>query len=149
MDNVGKVVSKKEVTETLVRNIASDQEEFKSSISILKHGQKTRLMEAMALYPLVDTEFDQSEPDLRVAMTVWKRINDSLVALGTEAAIEGIINGFAKNQRANISAREPKALKMLAGELLDYGESQIETAENAGELVELVDADDNEEADQA
>ena len=59
------------------------------------------------------------------------------------------IYGFAKNQRANISAREPKALKMLAGELLDYGESQIETAENAGELVELVDADDNEEADQA
>ena len=101
MDNVGKVVSKKEVTETLVRNIASDQEEFKSSISILKHGQKTRLMEAMALYPLVDTEFDQSEPDLRVAMTVWKRINDSLVALGTEAAIEGIINGFAKNQQQN------------------------------------------------
>lgn len=101
MDNVGKVVSKKEVTETLVRNIVSDQEEFKNAKSILKHGQKDRLMEAMSLYPLVDTEFSEREPELRVAMTVWKRISDSLVALGTEAAIEGIINGFAKNQQQN------------------------------------------------
>jgi hypothetical protein len=101
MDNLGKVVSKKEVTETLVRNIASDQEEFKNSISILRHGQKTRLMEAMALYPLVDSEFEQSEPELRVAMTIWKRISDSLVALGTEAAIEGILASFSKNQQQN------------------------------------------------
>lgn len=101
MENAGKVISKKEVTETLVRNIASDQEEFKSSISILKHGQKQRLMEAMALYPLVDSEFDHSEPELRVAMTIWKRISDSLVALGTEAAIEGILAGFSQNQQQN------------------------------------------------
>lgn len=106
MENAGKVISKKEVTETLVRNIASDQEEFKSSISILKHGQKQRLMEAMALYPLVDTEFDQSEPELRVAMTIWKRISDSLVALGTEAAIEGIINGFVKEQTEGVANGE-------------------------------------------
>lgn len=102
MENAGRVVSKKEVTETLVRNIVSDQEEFKNAKSILRHGQKDRLMEAMSLYPLVDTEFDQSEPELRVAMTVWKRISDSLVALGTEAAIEGIINSFSKQQQNEI-----------------------------------------------
>lgn len=101
MENAGRVVSKKEVTETLVRNIASDQEEFKNSISLLKHGQKTRLMEAMALYPLVDAEFDTSEPELRVSMTIWKRISDSLVALGTEAAIEGILASFSQNQQNN------------------------------------------------
>lgn len=101
MDNAGRVVSKKEVTETLVRNIVSDQEEFKNSIKILKHGQKTRLIGAMALYPLVDSEFDQSEPELRVSMTIWKRISDSLVALGTEAAIEGILASFANNQQTN------------------------------------------------
>ena len=101
MENAGRVVSKKEVTETLVRNIASDQEEFKTAIKLLKHGQKTRLIEAMALYPLVDAEFDSSEPELRVAMTIWKRISDSLVALGTEAAIEGILAGFANNQQQN------------------------------------------------
>lgn len=101
MENAGRVVSKKEVTETLVRNIASDQEEFKNAISVLKHGEKTRLMEAMALYPLVDTEFENSEPALRTAVTVWKRIQDSLVALGTEAAIEGILAGFSHNQQQN------------------------------------------------
>jgi len=101
MDNAGRVVSKKEVTETLVRNIVADQEEFKNARSILKTGQKNRLMDAMALYPLVDTEFDQSEPELRVAMTIWKRVSDSLVALGTEAAIEGILASFANNQQNN------------------------------------------------
>jgi len=101
MDNAGRVVSKKEVTETLVRNIAADQEEFKQARSLLKTGQKNRLMDAMALYPLVDTEFDQSEPELRVAMTIWKRVSDSLVALGTEAAIEGILASFANNQQTN------------------------------------------------
>jgi hypothetical protein len=101
MENAGRVVSKAEVTETLVRNIAGDQEEFKNSISILKHGEKTRLMEAMALYPLVDSEFDPSEPELRSALTIWKRISDSLVALGTEAAIEGILASFSQNQQQN------------------------------------------------
>lgn len=101
MENAGKVISRAEVTETLVRNIASDQEEFKNARSILRTGQKNRLMDAMALYPLVDTEFDESEPELRSAITIWKRIQDSLVALGTEAAIEGILASFANNQQEN------------------------------------------------
>jgi hypothetical protein len=96
-----KIISKAEVTETLVRNIVGDQEEFRNAKSILKHGQKDRLLEAMVMYPLVDTEFDHSEPELRVAMTIWKRISDSLVAIGTEAAIEGILNGFAQSQKNN------------------------------------------------
>jgi hypothetical protein len=60
-------------------------------------------MDAMASYPLVDAEFDSSEPELRSALTIWKRISDSLVALGTEAAIEGILNGFTQNQQNNES----------------------------------------------
>jgi flagellar motor component MotA len=101
MENAGKVVSKKEVTETLVRNIVSDQAEFKEVRQLLRHGQKDRLIEAMATYPLLDENFDESEPELRTAYVIWKRISDSLVALGTEAAIEGIINGFAKSQQQN------------------------------------------------
>lgn len=101
MENAGKIISKAEVTETLVRNILADQEEFRNARSILRHGQKDRLMEAMAAYPLLDETFDVSEPELRSALTIWKRISDSLVALGTEAAIEGIINGFANNQQQN------------------------------------------------
>lgn len=101
MDNPTKVVSKAEVTENLVRNILSDQEEFKSMKENLRHGQKDRLMDAMISYPLVDVDFDESEPELRVAFVIYKRISDSLVALGTEAAVEGIINSFANNQQQN------------------------------------------------
>jgi hypothetical protein len=101
MENAGKVISKKEVTETLVRNIVSDQAEFKEAKQALRHGQKDRLMDSMANYPLIDEDFDETEPELRTAFVIWKRISDSLVALGTEAAIEGIINGFARNQQQN------------------------------------------------
>lgn len=47
--------------------------------------------------------------------------------------------GFAKNERANVSAKELKALKKLAAELLGYSAAQIAAAEQAGELIELVD----------
>ena len=97
MDNPNKVISKAEVTETLVRNILSDQEEFKSAREGLSNRQKNKLIDAMAVYPLIDEEFSEDEPELRTAITIWKRISDSLVALGTEAAIEGIINSFATN----------------------------------------------------
>lgn len=101
MENMGKIISKAEVTENLVRSIISDQEEFRNARSVLRHGQKDRLMEAMACYPLLDETFDSSESELRSALTIWKRISDSLVALGTEAAIEGIINGLVNNQQQN------------------------------------------------
>jgi hypothetical protein len=103
-----RIVPKAEVTETLVRNILNDQAEFKDLISPLKHGQKQRLLEAMAVYPLQELEFDESEPEMRQIYTVWKRINDSLVALGTEAAIEGIINGHLQQQQQGVENVETK-----------------------------------------
>jgi len=57
------------------------------------------------------------------------------------------VYGFAKSERANISAKELKALKKLADELLGYSEAQIASAAKAGELIELVDDDDDEEGD--
>ena len=97
MDSVGRVVSKAEVTDTLVRNIVSDQQSLREAIEPLTHGQKNRLIEAIINYPLVELEFSENESDLRTSFTIYKRISDSLVALGTEAAIEGIINGFVNN----------------------------------------------------
>ena len=55
--------------------------------------------------------------------------------------------GFAKSERANVSAKELKALKKLADELLGYSAVKIAAVEAAGELIELVDEDDNEEED--
>ena len=47
------------------------------------------------------------------------------------------IYGFAKNERANISQRELKALKLLAAELLGYDKLALGQAIEAGELVEV------------
>ena len=101
MDNAGKVVSKKEVTETLVRNIVSDQAEFKEAKQALRHGQKDRLMDAMAAYPLLDEDFDEHEPELRTAFVIWMRISVSLVALGTVSTNARTSNGFARSQQQN------------------------------------------------
>ena len=96
-----RIVPKAEVTENLIRTILDDQGTFKEAIYHLKHGEKNRLMDAMVSYPLQDVQFDESEPQLRTALSIYKRISDSLVALGTEAAIEGILAGFEKNQQQN------------------------------------------------
>lgn len=55
--------------------------------------------------------------------------------------------GFAKSERANVSTKELRALKKLADELLGYSAAKIAVAEAAGELIELVDEDGNEEED--
>lgn len=47
------------------------------------------------------------------------------------------IFGFAKNARANISSKELKALKLLAGELLSYDKQMLAMAIKAGELIEV------------
>lgn len=52
--------------------------------------------------------------------------------------------GFAKSERANISAKELKALKRLADELLGYSTAKIAVAVAAGELIEVVSKDGQE-----
>jgi hypothetical protein len=46
-------------------------------------------------------------------------------------------HGFAKSEKANVSAKELKALKRLAGLLLGYAEAELVAAKSAGELVEV------------
>lgn len=52
-------------------------------------------------------------------------------------------HGFAKSEKANVSAKELKALKQLAGLLLGFSEEQIQAARVSGELIEVV-TDGNE-----
>jgi len=47
------------------------------------------------------------------------------------------IYGFAKNERANISDKELRALKMLAKELMCYTAAALTKATKAGELIEI------------
>lgn len=46
------------------------------------------------------------------------------------------VYGFAKNERASISHKELKALKLLATQLLGYTNSALVKAIEAGELIE-------------
>jgi hypothetical protein len=52
------------------------------------------------------------------------------------------IYGFNKTERANISAPELKALKLLAKELLGYPQRLLTEAIQVGELIEIR-VDDN------
>lgn len=47
------------------------------------------------------------------------------------------VHGFAKSEKANVSAKELKALKALAALLTGLSAEAIDTAVTAGELVEL------------
>lgn len=53
-------------------------------------------------------------------------------------------HGFAKNEKANVSPKELKALKRLADILLSLSSEDIEIAIEAGELIEVV-SDDGDE----
>lgn len=46
--------------------------------------------------------------------------------------------GFAKNQLDNIEEDELRALKRLATELLGYSDNDLETAMEAGEIIEVL-----------
>ena len=57
-------------------------------------------------------------------------------------------HGFAKNEKANVSVRELKALKQLAAVYLGLSDDEVATAVAAGELIEVSD-DDREDEEQA
>lgn len=54
-------------------------------------------------------------------------------------------HGFAKSDKANVSAKELKALKQLADVFLGFSEKQLEVAQTAGELIEVESDGDDEE----
>jgi hypothetical protein len=48
------------------------------------------------------------------------------------------VHGFAKSEKANVTAKELKALKLLAKRMLAFSAAEIQTAQQAGELLEVV-----------
>jgi hypothetical protein len=52
------------------------------------------------------------------------------------------IYGFAKNERANVTDKELRALRLLAKELLNYATAALDNATQAGELIEIQVNDD-------
>ncbi|MGY4752615.1 type II toxin-antitoxin system RelE/ParE family toxin [Pannonibacter sp. Q-1] len=54
------------------------------------------------------------------------------------------VHGFAKSDKANVSAKELKALRQLADVLLGFSGEELRTAQSGGELI-LVTRDDKEQ----
>jgi len=54
-------------------------------------------------------------------------------------------HGFAKSDKTNVSARELKALKKLADVLLRLSDEQLRTAKASGELIEVMNHDDDKQ----
>lgn len=70
-----------------------------------------------------------------------KRGGSRTLVLYRQADKAFFVYGFAKNERATISDKELKALKLLATELLSYTRRALARAIKAGELIEVYEDD--------
>jgi len=55
------------------------------------------------------------------------------------------VHGFSKSDKANVSAKELKALRRLAAVLLGFSDDELRMAQGAGELVEVVEDGEEQE----
>lgn len=89
---------------------------------------------------LVDAEFGGRVVKKRVALPgKGKRGSTRTLVAFRQGDKAFFIYGFAKNERDNISGKELKVLKILAGELLSYTNSALIKALKAGELIKVED----------
>ena len=88
---------------------------------------------------LIDAELGGHMVKKRVALPGrGKRGGARTLVVYRYASLAFFVYGFAKNERANISDRELKALKLLATRLLGYTRPALVKAVNAGELIEVM-----------
>lgn len=93
-----KIISPQEVQNKLVENLKNDQQYLSEVISHLKHGQKERLINAMASYPLTQIDFDD-EPELQQANLITRRISDTIVAIATEHVVQSMVAESIRQQK--------------------------------------------------
>lgn len=87
---------------------------------------------------LIDAELGGHVIKKRVALPGrGKRGSTRTLVVYRQASPAFFVYGFAKNERANISDKELKALKLLAIELLGYTHPALARAIKAGELIEV------------
>ena len=88
---------------------------------------------------LIDAELGGHVVKKRVALPGrGKRGGTRTLVVYQQANKAFFVYGFAKSERANISDKELKALKLLATQLLGYTNPALVKAIEAGELIEVV-----------
>lgn len=89
---------------------------------------------------LIDADLGGGVFKKRIALPGQGKSGSSRTLLATNRDDRWIfVFGFEKNARANVSAKELEALKMLAGDLLALSSVQIMEALVSGDLLEVVD----------
>jgi len=88
---------------------------------------------------LIDADLGGGVFKKRIALPGQGKSGSSRTLLATNRDDRWIfVFGFEKNARANVSAKELEALKMLAGDLLALSFVQITEALASGDLLEVV-----------
>jgi hypothetical protein len=89
---------------------------------------------------LIDADLGGGVLKKRVALPGKGKSGSTRTLLATNRNDRWIfVAGFEKNERANISAKELEALKMLAEDLLALSPAQINEALDSGALLEVLD----------
>jgi hypothetical protein len=89
---------------------------------------------------LIDADLGGGVFKKRIALPGQGKSGSTRTLLATNRNDRWIfVFGFEKNERANISAKELEALKMLAGDLLALSSVQIQAAIDSGDLLEVSD----------
>jgi len=91
---------------------------------------------------LIDAELGGHVVKKRVALPGrGKRGGSRTLVVYQQSNKAFFVYGFAKNERANISVKQLKVLKLLATQLLGYTNPALVKATKAGELIEVNDDD--------
>jgi hypothetical protein len=91
---------------------------------------------------LIDADLGGHVAKKRVALPGrGKRGGSRTLVVYQQADKAFFVYGYAKNERANISEKQLKALKLLATQLLGYTNPALVKAIKAGELIEVQEDD--------
>lgn len=91
---------------------------------------------------LIDADLSGHVAKKRVALPGrGKRGGSRTLVVYQQADKAFFVYGYAKNERANISEKQLKALKLLATQLLGYTNPALVKAIKAGELIEVQEDD--------
>jgi hypothetical protein len=118
-----------------------------------RFARKAGLLDAKLLQAAGDVAKDQYDADLgggvfkhRVAREGGGKSGGFRTIILFKAGGHSFFaHGFAKNNKANVSAKELKALKQLANVLIGFSDEQLRAAKAAGELSEVSDGNDKQE----
>jgi hypothetical protein len=87
---------------------------------------------------LIDADLGGHVMKKRVALQGQGKIGGARTLLAFKVGEQAFfMYGFAKNQQDNISAKELKALKAMAKQVLGYTPVQLKMVLNAGEFIEV------------